>query len=295
MKIVARFLQVFALSFLLFVMACSQEVISTDSEEQQLTAFERKMAGIERSTEALDNSRAPVVYAPELCGDVVSSSHSGLNSIFDASLWDYYYFNGIAGDVVTIFVPRTSAAMDPGFSLFEGTVAVSDGVSAFDGGPDMVFLEFRDDGIPDPFDSCWEDPELASYVLPSTGSYTIAVFDLDGCGSPLNYELHTIGIQCNPDADGDGCNDDVDPHPNSNTDPTLVIGECETNITNLFVDDCSTMADLLADCAKDASNQGQYIRCVVRLTKEWKRDGLITRSQRWQIIACAIRSGIPMS
>ena len=188
--------------------------------------------------------------------------------------------------------------MDPAFSLFEGTTTSTDGISVFDGGTDMDWLGIlQDDDVDDSFGGCREDPELF-YTLPHTATYTLAVFDVDGCSTPsdpLVYEIHTSGIDCNvdPDTDGDGCLDSVDTHPNSNADATVIIDGCDSGVANIFVTDCSTMSDLIADCAEAAIDHGDFVSCVAHLTNDWKAAGLITGREKGAIQSCAAQSNIP--
>ncbi|MBL7775986.1 MAG: hypothetical protein JNK89_08290 [Saprospiraceae bacterium] len=95
------------------------------------------------------------------------------------------------------------------------------------------------------------------------------------------------------DTDGDGCNDNEDPHPNSIQTPTVVIDGCNSNVPNLFVTSCSTMSDLIADCAASAGNHGQFVSCVTQLANGWKQAGLITGAQKGAIVSCAAQSNIP--
>lgn len=95
------------------------------------------------------------------------------------------------------------------------------------------------------------------------------------------------------DTDGDGCPDSSDPHPNSILDETVVIDGCDTGVSNVFITDCSTMADLIADVAASVSNHGQFIKEIKDLAKAWVEAGFITNPEKGQIIACASSANIP--
>ena len=94
---------------------------------------------------------------------------------------------------------------------------------------------------------------------------------------------------------GDGCPDAEDPHPNSNVDATVMIDGCDSGVANVFVseDGCSTMSDLIADCAATATNHGDFVSCVSALTNAWKSAGIISGADKGAIQSCAAQSNIP--
>ena len=95
------------------------------------------------------------------------------------------------------------------------------------------------------------------------------------------------------DTDGDGIPDDEDDCPDSDLSPTLVFDGCDSGVeNNLFADGC-TISDLIADCADRAENHGQFVSCVVQLTKDLKNAGVITNQERTAIVVCAAQANIP--
>ena len=66
-------------------------------------------------------------------------------------------------------------------------------------------------------------------------------------------------------------------------------------LDNIFVseDGCSTMSDLIADCAENANNHGQFVSCVTQLANAWKQDDIISGAEKGAIISCAANSNIP--
>lgn len=93
-----------------------------------------------------------------------------------------------------------------------------------------------------------------------------------------------------PDADGDGVADDEDPFDDSNTGPTIVIGTCDTGVTNTNFGDGTWANDLIAAARASARNHGQFVNAVSALATEWLRAGLITGRERGAIVSCAARS-----
>jgi hypothetical protein len=145
---------------------------------------------------------APITYIGELFdGDVVIGDVP-LNSYSFPEQWDYYSFYAAAGDLPTIHADRLTSAMDPGITLFFGTTADSAGLSLSDSTqPGMTWLTWADDnnGIPHGVGGSYADPIITGYALPSTGYYTIAVFDVLGAGpGPTPYDLHIDGISAIP-------------------------------------------------------------------------------------------------
>lgn len=143
------------------------------------------------------NGNSPISYIGELCdGDVVIGSTNGGYST--PGLWDYYSFYAVTGDTPIIHADRLTSAMDPGITLFFGTTTNSDGLW-YSGStqPGMTYLTWADDnnGIPHGVGGWFADPIISGYTLPSTGYYTLAVYDVIGMGpAPFDYDLHISGI-----------------------------------------------------------------------------------------------------
>ena len=97
------------------------------------------------------------------------------------------------------------------------------------------------------------------------------------------------------DIDADGCEDNVDPHPSSIVDSSIVIDGCDSGVGNIFVsaDGCSTMSDLIADAAASATNHGQFVSAVAALANAWKAAGYISGSEKGAIMSCASGASIP--
>jgi hypothetical protein len=95
------------------------------------------------------------------------------------------------------------------------------------------------------------------------------------------------------DSDGDGVVDNDDECPGSDVNPTIHIDGCDTNVANLVFYNGCTMADLIAYCASGAANHGAFVRCVVRLAKDWRRAGLISAAEYGSIVSCAAQASVP--
>ncbi len=226
---------------------------------------ETKWSEVKAITSNAVITRTPISYIGRLCpGVTVSGSAPTANSIFNSALWDYYSFYGCAGDVVTIYGPRTGTCnMDPAFYLAAGTTADSD-LSG------LTLLAFADDEVYN-CGGCFADPLLSGYALPSTGVYTVAIFDYLSCGPDRTYDLTVTGIPA--------C--------------TVIIDGCDSGVPNKLTPSGSLMSCDIAACAASAENHGQFVSCVAALTNAWKAAGLITGAQKGAIQSCAAGANIP--
>ena len=78
-------------------------------------------------------------------------------------------------------------------------------------------------------------------------------------------------------------------------DATVIIDGCDTGVPNVVVDEDSlcTISDLMADCAAQATNHGDFVSCVAALTNSLKKAGVITGAQKGLIQSCAAQAEIP--
>ena len=109
--------------------------------------------------------------------------------------YDFWSFAGTAGAVITITGHRAEAGFDMYFELYEGTATDTD---------DLFFLASADDELTEPpgLEGPFADPQLLSFVLPSTGLYTIMVLDSigddDGGDGLYAYTLLAEGTDPDP-------------------------------------------------------------------------------------------------
>ena len=94
------------------------------------------------------------------------------------------------------------------------------------------------------------------------------------------------------DSDGDGVPDDEDACLDSTLSTSVVIDNCDSGVGNQLFDDGCTITDLIAECAKGASNHGQFVSCVSHLTNDLKKAGAITGQQKGAIQSCAAQADI---
>jgi hypothetical protein len=127
---------------------------------------------------------------------------------------------------------------------------------------------------------------------------------LAGCGGVLddddtypNSDPNDTSIDSNgcdysqQDDDGDGVPNGSDDFINSNDDPTVLIGTCDSSVDNQFVSNGANFSDLIG--AITARNHGDYVKQVTKMANGWKKDGLISGKDQGKITSCAAKSDLP--
>lgn len=100
------------------------------------------------------------------------------------------------------------------------------------------------------------------------------------------------GISATLDTDCDGILDYEDACPESDLAPTVIIGGCDSGVTNTLFPDGCTVSDLLAKCAVGVANHGRFVSCVAELTNSLVAEGVITGEEKGAIQSCAAQSSI---
>ncbi|MBN2187742.1 MAG: hypothetical protein JW732_09915 [Dehalococcoidia bacterium] len=73
----------------------------------------------------------------------------------------------------------------------------------------------------------------------------------------------------------------------------VIIDGCDTGVVDQVSDGCNTISGEIAQCAADASNHGEFVKCVSHLTNELKKAGCITGEEKGKIVSCAAKADIP--
>ena len=63
---------------------------------------------------------------------------------------------------------------------------------------------------------------------------------------------------------------------------TVIIAGCDSGVV-----DPGTFNDLIQQAVDNAKNHGDFVSSVAKLTKQWKKDRLITEADKEAIMACA--------
>jgi PEP-CTERM motif-containing protein len=131
---------------------------------------------------------APVAYEGVLVPSVAATGSVGGFSWFleTAGLVDFWRFSGVAGQTVTFDVGRLNGNLDPALSFYAGTTSADSSLfrSSSDWGGLMFIGSLDDEHGPALTPGPGGDP-FGSFVLASTGNYTVAIggFDSTDAGS----------------------------------------------------------------------------------------------------------------
>jgi hypothetical protein len=103
--------------------------------------------------------------------------------------------------------------------------------------------------------------------------------------------LRDVGWFPDNDLDGVATADDCD--DSSDFGPTVVIGGCDSGVTNFMFADGCTLSDKIQALGAGASNHGQFVSSVSHLANALKDAGYITGAQKSAIQSCAAGASIP--
>jgi len=116
---------------------------------------------------------------------------------------------------------------------------------------------------------------------------------LFGGADGYSYKGDTWELVSPCDEDGDGIEDDEDSCPGSDLRDGLMIADCDSGVSNHLADDGCTMTDQIGECEAEAAHHGEFVRCVVHLTRDWIHAGTIDQGDARAIRRCAARAEIP--
>ena len=263
------------------LVSCEKETVSEPeifNESSELKKDSKEIATF-NSDKSLQSRTESELYM-DLCDGTTPGS-------INVNEWAIYSFYGTAGDVIDLSVARVNPSMDPAYSLFYGTTdnfsQVTLGfLTGNDAGGNMNFLIGADDEIEHP--SCFGDPSIQGYTLPSTGTYTLIVWEFFSCSDldgPFTFNISASGLTCDTDKDGlydfedncpetanadqadydydgmgDACDDDDDNdgvidsrdnHPFSSLNRYIQIDGCWPDIENMMVKRGTNMQDEIQD------------------------------------------------
>ncbi|HYI09817.1 MAG TPA: PA domain-containing protein [Thermoanaerobaculia bacterium] len=89
-----------------------------------------------------------------------------------------------------------------------------------------------------------------------------------------------------PDADLDAVDDNIDANPNSDLNPTVAIGGCDSGVGNFLFPNGESLIDKINAIKAAASNHGQYVSGVAHLLNDLKKAGTISGADKDAIQNC---------
>jgi hypothetical protein len=91
-------------------------------------------------------------------------------------------------------------------------------------------------------------------------------------------------------SDHDGVPDGADSCLGSDIRPTVVIGGCDSGVTNVVFQTGCSISDHLARCVVAGQNHGAYVSCIAHTTNILKGAGVITGRNQGSIQSCAAKN-----
>ncbi|HEV2833995.1 MAG TPA: hypothetical protein VGW58_01695 [Pyrinomonadaceae bacterium] len=73
----------------------------------------------------------------------------------------------------------------------------------------------------------------------------------------------------------------------------VLIDGCDSGVPNTVVPGGLTISDLVADCAEEATNHGQFVSCIAHVANDLKKKGIINGQQKSALQGCAAQAGNP--
>ena len=154
----------------------------------------------------------------------------------------------------------------------------------------LATIDSRDEG-----GASGSHPGETHTVSLRAGTHTITfILTVSGASGPSGWYYETTEVTFTGDflmdADGDGICWNEDANDNSNMDPTINIGDCDSGVANMLFPDGTTMMDMIEECMANAKNHGQFVSCVTQLLNDWASEGLISVTDKGVIVSCAAGS-----
>ena len=70
----------------------------------------------------------------------------------------------------------------------------------------------------------------------------------------------------------------------------VIIDGCDSGVPDAVAPGGLTISELVADCAEEATNHGQFVSCMAHVTNDLKKNGIITGQQKTALQSCAAQA-----
>ena len=73
----------------------------------------------------------------------------------------------------------------------------------------------------------------------------------------------------------------------------VIIDGCDSGVPNTVTPGGLTISELVADCAEEATNHGQFVSCIAQVTNDLRKNGIITAQQKRALQTCGAQADNP--
>jgi hypothetical protein len=209
----------------------------------------------------------------------------------------------LIGDNVVSLPPAGLGGIDPLITITSGRISLPDANAIKASLPGVTVRMLADDSILAGTDRVKGLMMLAAFD-PVIGGSSISHFEPIASPNQLmepaiNSDL-TSAVDTPQDlttklltdigwfSDRDGVPDGVDRCLASDIRATVIIGACDSGVTNDVQEDGCSVSDVVARCS-GARNRGQYSSCVAKATNALESAGVISGAEHDKIQSCAAR------
>ncbi len=156
-------------------------------------------------------------------------------------------------------------------------------VKAYNGEGDLIYDEVIETLTSGTFWTISDSGSISEIRLSSTNNDAWVGID--------NIAFGTCQV---PDADFDGCSDDLDDNDASNLEVFITIGDCNSGVANRMTSKCGIFLADDVDSFEDGTyrNHGALVKEFASLTNLWVSEGLISSEEKDLLMSCAAKAGL---
>ena len=137
-----------------------------------------------------------------------------------------------------------------------------------------------------------DEPGFLDYNENFKSAPLIGSLSTDGFRSS-DHDPVIVGLDFIDDPDGDGVVGEADRCPTSNTSVSVVIGGCNSGVSNEITSEGCSLADHILANANGAKNYDEFVSRVAKFLNELVADSDLKTAERAALHRCVTRSGMP--